>query len=58
MLRLALMFLLIAIFAGVLGLSGVAWMSMEFARILFFLFLVLFIISLISGLAWGRPPPV
>jgi uncharacterized membrane protein YtjA (UPF0391 family) len=55
MLRMALLFLLIAIVAGVLNLAPVAWLSIEIARILFFVFLVLFILSLLGSVASGRP---
>jgi len=55
MLRLALLFLLIAILAYVLGLPGIAAVSVDFARILFFVFLVLFIVSLVFGLARRGP---
>jgi uncharacterized membrane protein YtjA (UPF0391 family) len=58
MLRLALLFLIIAIVAGVLRLSEVAWLSMGLAQILFFVFLVLFVLSLIAGLGRGSPTDV
>jgi uncharacterized membrane protein YtjA (UPF0391 family) len=57
MLRLAIVFLLVAILAGVFGLYGVAGVSVDFARIAFFLFLVLFLVSLLFGVARGNPPP-
>ncbi len=56
MLQLALTFLLIAIVAGILGFTGVAAGAVEIAKILFFLFLVLFIVALIFGLARRAPP--
>lgn len=55
MLRLAIVFLLVAILAGVLGLWPIAGLSADFARIAFFLFLVLFLVSLITR---RRAPPV
>jgi uncharacterized membrane protein YtjA (UPF0391 family) len=58
MLRLAIVFLLVAILAGILGIYPVANISVEFARIAFFLFLVLFLVSLMFGVARGNPPPV
>jgi len=58
MLRLALLFLLIAIIAGVLQLPGVAFISVEIARILFIVFLVLFVISLLGYFARGTPRDV
>ena len=49
MLGLALTFLLIALLAGLFGFGLIAGMSYGIAKILFFVFLVLFILSLISG---------
>ena len=51
MLYYALMFLLIALIAGALGFGVVAFAAAEIARIVFFVFLVLFVIGLISHLA-------
>jgi uncharacterized membrane protein YtjA (UPF0391 family) len=54
MLRLAVVFLIIAMVAAVLGfgvVSGIAW---EGAQIFFFIFLVLAVLSLIMGYR-GRP---
>jgi uncharacterized membrane protein YtjA (UPF0391 family) len=56
MLGWALMFLVVAIIAGVFGFTGIAAVATDFARILFFIFLVLFVVSLIFGLIRGRPP--
>jgi len=50
----AITFLIIAIIAAVLGFGGIAGTSVEIAKILFFVFLALFVISLISG---RRTPP-
>ncbi len=52
MLRLTLLFLLIALVAGALGLFRVEWIASEIAWILFVVFLVLFLVSLL----WRRPP--
>jgi uncharacterized membrane protein YtjA (UPF0391 family) len=57
MLSWALTFLIIAIIAGVLGFGGVAIASVEIARILFFLFLVGFLVTLVLHLARGRSAP-
>ena len=54
MLRWALIFLVVALLAGVFGFWGLEGTAMQIARILFFLFLVLFIISLVTG----RRPPI
>jgi len=58
MLRIAIVFLVIAMLAGVFGLYGVEGAAVDFARIAFFLFLVLFAISLVFGLVKASPPPV
>jgi uncharacterized membrane protein YtjA (UPF0391 family) len=49
MLYYALVFLLISVIAAALGFGGIAGTSAEFARILFFVFIVLFIVSLVAG---------
>jgi uncharacterized membrane protein YtjA (UPF0391 family) len=49
----ALMFLLVAIIAAVLGFTGVALVAAGVAKILFFVFLVLFVITLASHLGRG-----
>jgi uncharacterized membrane protein YtjA (UPF0391 family) len=55
MLRLALVFAIIALLAGLFSFNIVAGMAYEFARILFFVFLVLAVLSLLGG-ALRRPP--
>ncbi len=54
MLSWALTFLVIALIAGVLGFGVVAGTAASIAKILFFVFLVLFIV----GLLMGRRSPV
>ncbi len=49
MLRWALIFLIIALVAAVFGFGGVYAEAVFIARILFFVFLILFIVSLITG---------
>ena len=49
MLRWALMFLVIALISALFGFTDVAGTSMVAAKILFFVFLVMFVISLIMG---------
>jgi uncharacterized membrane protein YtjA (UPF0391 family) len=56
MLRWALLFLVVAIIAAIFGFSGVAADSAWIAKILFFVFIVLFVLSLIVGR--GTAPPV
>jgi uncharacterized membrane protein YtjA (UPF0391 family) len=55
MLQWALLFLLIALVAAVFGFGGIAASFATIGKILFFVFLVLFLVSLISG-AVRRPP--
>jgi uncharacterized membrane protein YtjA (UPF0391 family) len=47
-------FLIIALIAGVLGFGGIAGASVEIAKIIFFVAVVLFLISAVVGLARGR----
>ena len=49
MLGWAVVFLIIALVAAVFGFGGIAVVSAGIAKLLFFIFLVLFIISLIFG---------
>jgi uncharacterized membrane protein YtjA (UPF0391 family) len=50
MLQYAAVFLIIALIAALLGFTGIAAGAVEIARILFFVFLVLFAVSVIVGL--------
>jgi len=56
MLRLALVFLVIALIAALFGFGGVAAISWDGARIFFFIFIVLAVISAIAGYGWRSPP--
>lgn len=58
MLRWALTFLVFALIAGLLGFTGIAGQSMYIARILFFLFLVLFLVGLLLNVLGGKRPVV
>jgi uncharacterized membrane protein YtjA (UPF0391 family) len=51
MLGWALAFFLIAIVAAVFGFGGIATASAGIAKILFFLFVVIFLVTLIMGMA-------
>lgn len=51
MLSWALTFFIIALLAAVFGFAGISVAAAGVAKILFFLFLVLFVISLVAGLA-------
>lgn len=51
MLRWALIFFVVALIAAAFGFLGIASAAVGVARLLFYLFLVLFLVSLIGGLA-------
>lgn len=53
MLRLALFFLVISLIAALFGFGGLAAASAEIARLLFFIFVVMFIVLLVAGLMTG-----
>ena len=53
----ALTFLIIALIAAVLGFGGIAGTAIEIAKIIFFVAILLFLISAVIGLARGRVPP-
>jgi uncharacterized membrane protein YtjA (UPF0391 family) len=50
LLHYALVFLVVALIAAAVGFGGVAGLAMEAARLLFWVFIVLFVISLVVGL--------
>ena len=50
MLKLAIVFLVVALIAAVLGYGGVANFSWEGAKILFFIFIVLALLSFVGGM--------
>lgn len=58
LLHYAIVFLVVALVAAALGFGGVAGTAMEGARILFWVAIILFVISLIAGLMKGRTPRV
>jgi uncharacterized membrane protein YtjA (UPF0391 family) len=47
-------FLVIALIAGILGFGGIAGASIEIAKIIFFIALILFVVSAVVGLLRGR----
>lgn len=56
MLNWALVFLVVALIAAAFGFGGIAAAATGIAKALFFIFLVLFLISLVAGLVRrGRP---
>jgi len=56
MLRLALLFLVIALLAALFGFTEVAGTSLYAAQILFFVFLVLAVVVFLADLIQGRRP--
>jgi uncharacterized membrane protein YtjA (UPF0391 family) len=47
-------FLIVALIAGILGFGGIAGASIEIAKAIFFIAVVLFIISAVVGITRGR----
>ena len=58
MFGLAVTFLIVALVAAVLGFGGVAVISVEIAKIIFFVAIILFLISAIFGFMRGRSAPI
>ena len=56
MLGWVLTFLVVALIAGVLGFTGIAGASIEIAKVIFFIAVVLFLVSVIFGAFRGRSP--
>ncbi|MEO7993996.1 MAG: DUF1328 domain-containing protein [bacterium] len=54
MLRYTIIFFVIALIAAVLGFGGIAGTAIGIAQILFYIFIVLFVVSLIMHMANGR----
>lgn len=56
MLRLSLSFLVLALIAAIFGFGGIAAGATEIARILFGLFLILFVVSALFAAFRGKAP--
>jgi uncharacterized membrane protein YtjA (UPF0391 family) len=56
MLYWAVVFLVVAIIAGIFGFTGLAGTSIWIAKVLFFVFIILFVISLLFGRRTPTPP--
>jgi uncharacterized membrane protein YtjA (UPF0391 family) len=54
MLRWALIFLVLGLVAGALGFWGIAGASIAIAKVLFFIFIAIFVVLLILGLTVAR----
>lgn len=53
----AIFFLLVALVAAALGFGGIAGTAIGFAKLVFAIAIILFLISLVYGLITGRRPP-
>lgn len=58
MLGWALMFFILAIVAGIFGFTGISLILTDIAKILFFIFIVLFVIALLINALKGKYPPM
>ncbi len=58
MLNWALTFLVVALIAAVLGFGGIAGSAVEIAKLLFYVFIALFLISAVMSVVSGRSPPL
>ena len=58
MLNWALTFLVLALIAGVFGFGGVAAASIDIAKILFVVFLILFVVAAAVHALRGKSPPL
>jgi len=56
MLGWAITFLIVALIAAVLGFGGIAEFAVDIARIIFFVAIILFVISAVVALIRGRSP--
>lgn len=56
MLNLIVTLLIIALIAAVLGFGGIEFAALEIVRVIFFIVLVLFLISVVFSAAGGRRP--
>ena len=54
---LALAFLIIAIIAALFGFGLIAGTAFAAAKVVFWIFLILFVISLLANGTWNRPVP-
>jgi uncharacterized membrane protein YtjA (UPF0391 family) len=58
MLRWALIFFIVAIIAAVFGFGNISAAATDIAKILFFVFLIIFLVTLVLGLVKGKTPKV
>ena len=58
MINWAITFLVVALVAAVLGFGGIAGTAIEFAKLIFYVAIVLFVVSLLYSMVTGRRPPM
>ena len=58
MLHWAISFLVIALIAAVLGFGGIAAVSVDIAKMIFLVFIVLFVIAAAMHVLRGKAPPI
>jgi len=58
MLQYAITFLIIALVAAIFGFGGIAVVSIELARMVFGVFIILFLITAVMHLFQGKAPPL
>lgn len=58
MLRLSIIFLVIALVSAVFGFGGIAAAATDIAVLLFYIFIILFVVGLVFALIDRRNPPV
>jgi uncharacterized membrane protein YtjA (UPF0391 family) len=58
MLRWALIFLIVAIVAAIFGFGDIVYFATDIAKILFFVFMVVFVVMLALGLVEGKKPKI
>jgi len=58
MLRWAMAFLVLALVAALFGFGGLVVASVGIAQVMFYLFLLVFLVTLVLGLVSGRQTPV
>ncbi len=58
MLNWALAFLVVEIIAAIFGFGGIAASAVEIAKIIFIVFLVLFLVAALMSVLRGKAPPV
>jgi uncharacterized membrane protein YtjA (UPF0391 family) len=58
MLHWALTFLVVALIAAVLGFGGIAAVSVDIAKLIFMVFIILFVIAAVMHVLTGKKPPL